>query len=62
MDDDMVFKIVQTVCKYYTLSFNEDHQPEDACHYRYNIPKGDSWGVCSKKNCPYLSLKGELNE
>ncbi len=46
------FKVFRKVCKYYTISFDENHDPEDACHKK--VPQGTSWGICSESWCPFL--------
>ena len=48
--------VMREICKYYRVSCDDrTHIWEDACHYKPNIPKDDSWGgVCKAYNCPFL--------
>ena len=59
MDDivEIDFKMLQDVCKWFTVSFDRDKNIELACHNKGNITYADgtSWGYCSIKNCPFLS-------
>ena len=48
------FKTIQKMCKYYTISCDYDRELVDACHYKPNIPVGDSWGDCRPDNCPFI--------
>ena len=57
----MKFNNVQKICKYYTFSYDwyrDKH--EDACHYKWNIPDGDSWGQCNEDNCPFCKDENNL--
>jgi len=47
--------VMRKICKYHTVSYDDrTYIWEDACHYKPNIPKGDSWGSCEPSNCPFL--------
>lgn len=42
--------LLRLMCKYFTVSYDSyADRIEPACHH-----DGDSWGICSIENCPYL--------
>lgn len=52
---EITFDLLRKVCKYFTYSYDSyADRLERACHHEYNIPSGDSWGICEMENCPYL--------
>lgn len=56
------FDLLRLACKHFTVSYDSyASQMELACHHTENIPQGDSWGVCSQENCPFLKReRGEV--
>lgn len=54
----VTFRMMRSVCEHFSVSYDfYKDKHEDACHHKANIPKGDSWGVCSCETCPVLRGK-----
>lgn len=55
---EISFDLLRLACKHFGVSYDSyADKIEFACHHIENIPQGDSWGICSRENCPFL--KGE---
>lgn len=47
------WKVLQEMCKYFHISFDENRTAEKSCHHKLNTPKGHGWGICNYKDCPF---------
>lgn len=58
------FKMLKKICKYHTISYDENHDLESVCHSIANREDGESWGECNELDCPYWMMDegGEENE
>lgn len=47
------FGMLQKICKHHTVSYDENHDLESACHSTANMKDGESWGKCNEHDCPF---------
>lgn len=57
----LAFPVMQTMCKYFHIGYDQNHDVLDTCRHKANIPSGCSWGECSQDACPFLQYE-EVDE
>ena len=60
---EISFELFRLACKHFDVSYDSYiDKMEFACHHTENIPQVDSWGICSRENCPFLKREEKGHE
>ena len=50
----ITFDDMRTICKHYSIGFDQDRNCIPTCRHKDNKPVGCSWGDCNEQECPLI--------